>query len=158
MHTPEANSYSCNTLIELLPPKKKLKNKDFCTKKKNTHTKRKTLKCQKVEAAGYSNRIGTEKADRALHEGVPAIYVHHRCCVSLLCVTFFLSYTQKKKCNAPLTRGRNKKLAVLFLAQLTEKGRKTTTAGLQPRGRDEAHHEPRRSSLLKKRHYYKTHT
>jgi len=103
MHTPEANSYSCNTLIELLPPKKKLKKKDFCTKKKHTHTKRKTLKCQKVEAAGYSNRIGTEKADRALHEGVPAIYVHHRCCVSLLCVTFFLSYTQKQKCNAPLT-------------------------------------------------------
>jgi hypothetical protein len=74
--------------------------------------------------AGYSNRIGTEKADRALHEGVPAVYVHHRCCY-LPCVTFFSLLTRK---NATLLRrGHNQqKLEILFLRSSTEKGRKTT--------------------------------
>jgi hypothetical protein len=127
MHTPEANSYSCVGKLWKLNPKikthvllhrstrlssnsyppKRNKNKDLY-EEKHIH-KKKNLKCQKVEA-GYSNRICTEKADRALHEGVPAVYVHHRCCY-LPCVTFFL-YSEEK-CNAPW-RGRKKSLQSSF--------------------------------------------
>jgi hypothetical protein len=153
-----SNSYS----------QKRNKNKEFCTKKKHIQ-KEKTLKCQKVEA-GYSNRIGTEKADRALHEGVPAVYVHHRCWY-LPCVTFFL-YSEEKM-QRSLTRPQQK-LAILFLAA-TEKGERrprgcnktlqSSFSKLRKREKDDRGFATARSSMnrgrasIKKRHYYKhTHT
>jgi hypothetical protein len=149
MHTPEANSYSsvgklwklnqnlCTTAIVLqdyhrtLTPKRN-KNKDLYEEK--THTKKKKkkkLKCQKVEA-GYSNRIGTEKADRALHEGVPAVYVHHRCCYLPLCD--FLSLLRRKN-------------ATLLDAAAT-KSLQSSFSQLRKREKDDRAvvHEPRQSS------------